>query len=184
VGWLRDNQNSDGGFGARRGQSSNSQSTAYAVQGLVAVGARGAIVPRALRYLTGLQRPNGSVRYSRTSSQTPVWVTAQALMALKRKPLPVAPVQRRRRAAKKSAAAPVRHARKRPKPHSASPDRAAGAASRAVAEARPAPRVAAARKSKVGPVASTENGPPLLLLGGAAAAAILAVLFFRRRLRS
>jgi hypothetical protein len=29
------------------------------------------------------------VRYSRTSAQTPVWVTSQALAALARRPLPV-----------------------------------------------------------------------------------------------
>jgi hypothetical protein len=34
------------------------------------------------------------VRYSRTSRQTPVWVTAQAVMALARKPLPLKPVKR------------------------------------------------------------------------------------------
>jgi hypothetical protein len=35
-----------------------------------------------------LSAPNGAVRYSRTSSQTPVWVTAQALTALGRRPVP------------------------------------------------------------------------------------------------
>ena len=34
VGWLRANQNDDGGFGQFEGRSSNAQSTAYAVQGL------------------------------------------------------------------------------------------------------------------------------------------------------
>jgi hypothetical protein len=33
--------------------------------------------------------PDGSVRYARTSRRTPVWVTAQALAALARRPLPV-----------------------------------------------------------------------------------------------
>jgi hypothetical protein len=32
---------------------------------------------------------DGSVRYSRTSAQTPVWVTAQALAALHRRALPI-----------------------------------------------------------------------------------------------
>jgi hypothetical protein len=35
--------------------------------------------------------PEGSVRYSRTGTQTPVWVTAQALTALAEKPFPIAP---------------------------------------------------------------------------------------------
>jgi hypothetical protein len=40
-----------------------------------------------------LLAPDGSVRYSRTGAQTPVWVTAQVLTALARKPLPIAPVR-------------------------------------------------------------------------------------------
>jgi len=35
--------------------------------------------------------PDGSVRYSPTSAQTPVWVTAQALTALAGQPFPVRP---------------------------------------------------------------------------------------------
>jgi energy-coupling factor transport system substrate-specific component len=97
VAWLRANQNDDGGFGQSSGRSSNAQSTSYAVQGLVAVDARGAVLSRALAYLRGLQRGDGSMAYSSTSRQTPVWVTAQALMALKRTPLPVATVPRAKR---------------------------------------------------------------------------------------
>ena len=44
-----------------------------------------------LGYLQTLQAPDGSVRYSRTGAQTPVWVTAQALTGLAQRPLPVAP---------------------------------------------------------------------------------------------
>ena len=97
VDWLRANQNDDGGFGQFRGRDSNSQSTSYAVQGLVAADAGGAVLSRALAYLRGLQRGDGSVAYSSTSRQTPVWVTAQALMALERTPLPVATVPREKR---------------------------------------------------------------------------------------
>ena len=43
--------------------------------------------------------PDGSVRYSRTGAQTPVWVTSQALTGLAERPLPVPPVPRARRAA-------------------------------------------------------------------------------------
>jgi energy-coupling factor transport system substrate-specific component len=97
AGWLRANQNDDGGFGQFRGRSSNAQSTSYAVQGLVAAGAAGAAVTRALVYLGGLQRRDGSVAYSSSSRQTPVWVTAQALMAFERAPLPLATLPRRQR---------------------------------------------------------------------------------------
>jgi Squalene-hopene cyclase C-terminal domain/Prenyltransferase and squalene oxidase repeat len=104
VAWLRANQNDDGGFGQFRGSESNAQSTSYAVQGLLAAGAGREAASRARAYLVGLQRRDGSVAYSSTSSQTPVWVTAQALMALERKPLPLAAVPRTKRRARASAA--------------------------------------------------------------------------------
>ena len=102
--WLRRNQNDDGGFGQFKGRDSNAQSTAYAIQGLLAAGAGGHAASRARAYLVRLQRRDGSVAYSSTSSQTPVWVTAQALMALEGKPLPLAAVPRRARRARASAA--------------------------------------------------------------------------------
>jgi energy-coupling factor transport system substrate-specific component len=110
VGFLRTAQNSDGGFGQYEGRLSNSQSTAYAVQGLVAAGRNPARFRNGGRspiaYLRSLQRENGSVKYSRASSQTPVWVTAQAVLAFERKPFPLEPVARERtRSASRDAAA-------------------------------------------------------------------------------
>jgi hypothetical protein len=105
VAYLRANQGADGGFGQMRGRSSNAQSTAYAIQGLEAVGAAGGAVRRAISYLVSLQRRDGSIGYSSTSRQTPVWVTAQALAALERKPLPLATVPRERSMAPPAAAA-------------------------------------------------------------------------------
>ena len=103
VRFLRRAQNGDGGFGQFDGRSSNSQSTAYAVQGLVAAGRNPGRFRRngrsPLAYLRSLQRGNGSVDYSRVSSQTPVWVTAQAVMALARKAFPFEAVPRERAAA-------------------------------------------------------------------------------------
>ena len=98
VAYLRRMQNPDGGFGQSRGGDSNAQSTAWAVQGLVAAGIRPERVgANPLAYLARLQRDDGHIAYSRTSDQTPVWVTAQALTALRRKPFPLAPVRRERR---------------------------------------------------------------------------------------
>lgn len=94
VTYLRQAQNGDGGFGQRAGSESNTQSTSYAIQGLVAVGGANSVVTRAARYVARMQRSNGSIAYSATSTQTPVWVTAQALMALKREPLPIAAAPR------------------------------------------------------------------------------------------
>ena len=95
--WLIANQNGDGGYGQFKGRESNAQSTSYAVQGLIAAGAGGRAVSRARGYIAKRQRADGSVAYSATSSQTPVWVTAQALMALEGKALPLAAVPRRKR---------------------------------------------------------------------------------------
>jgi energy-coupling factor transport system substrate-specific component len=99
VGFLRRSQNPDGGFPLGPDSPSNAQSTAYAVQGFVAAGRDPARVHRGgsrdpLAYLRSLTTGSGAVRYSRTSAQTPVWVTAQAAMALARKALPLRPVAR------------------------------------------------------------------------------------------
>ena len=66
-----------------------------------------------LRYLASLQQPDGSFRYSRTSAQTPVWVTAQASAALRRKAFPVRP-RRARSAARRRASPPPARAAGRP----------------------------------------------------------------------
>jgi pimeloyl-ACP methyl ester carboxylesterase len=80
-------QNPDGGFELTDGRGSDVQSTAWAVQALVA--ARVRPPASAFRYLTRMRRPDGSFRYSARYVATPVWVTAQALTALARKPLPL-----------------------------------------------------------------------------------------------
>jgi prenyltransferase beta subunit/uncharacterized membrane protein len=109
ISYMRRSQNPDGGFGQRKDDPSNAQSTAWAVQGLVAAGhnpdslKRNGHMPTS--YLVSLQTANGMVRYSRTSAQSPVWVTGEALVAFSRRSLPIAPVPRKK--AKKAAAAPV-----------------------------------------------------------------------------
>ncbi len=110
--FLARRQNPDGGYPLQPGGPSNAQSTAWAVQALIAAGRNpdrqrrnGARSPVA--YLRSLVTPSGAVRYSRTSAQTPVWVTAQALAALARKPFPLAPVARRRARAAAPKPAPV-----------------------------------------------------------------------------
>ena len=112
-------QGSDGGFPLQPGGPSNAQSTAWAIQGLLAAGRDPAAVHRRgsrspVAYLESLVTAGGAVRYSRTSAQTPVWVTAQALTALAGKPFPISPVRRRARAAKAPRAVKPRAARPRP----------------------------------------------------------------------
>jgi energy-coupling factor transport system substrate-specific component len=114
-------QNEDGGFALIPGGPSNAQSTAWAVQGLIAVGRNPAKVHHdgsrdPMAYLRSLTAPNGEVRYSRTSRQTPVWVTAQALAALARKPLPLRRVPRAHRAVAAAAPAPTATPTATPKP--------------------------------------------------------------------
>ena len=94
VAYIERAQNLDGGFPTQSGGESNAQSTAWAVQGLVAAGRDVEDIRRhgsrsPLGYLESLVAPNGSVRYSRTSAQSPVWVTAEALTALALAPFPV-----------------------------------------------------------------------------------------------
>jgi len=156
--FLVRSQASDGGFALIPGGPSNAQSTAWAVQGLLAAGRdpaklrrRGARDP--MSYLRSLTSASGEVRYSRTSRQSPVWVTAQAVMALARKPLPLRRVPRARRAAAPAAAVTPEAA--------ATPARREGAPRRAKQQSLPA--VAPARKPAAAdparPAAAAVLGP-------------------------
>jgi energy-coupling factor transport system substrate-specific component len=94
VAYVERQQDHDGGFPSYPGQGSNSQSTAWAIQGLAAAGVdpnglhRGG-APSPGDYLRSLTAADGHIRYSRGSDQTPVWVTSEAVMALAGKPLPI-----------------------------------------------------------------------------------------------
>jgi energy-coupling factor transport system substrate-specific component len=99
VAYLRAQQDRDGGFPSMPGSGSNAQSTAFAVQGLIAVGVDPSSLHRGGRpspvdYLRSLEGGDGQIDYSRGTSQTPTWVTGEALMALEGKALPLAPVAR------------------------------------------------------------------------------------------
>jgi hypothetical protein len=87
VGFLRKFQRRDGGFELSKGRGSDAQSTAVAIQGLVAAGSKPS--PAAFRYLAKLRRADGSYRYSVRYAATPLWVTSQTLLALARQPFPL-----------------------------------------------------------------------------------------------
>jgi energy-coupling factor transport system substrate-specific component len=92
--YIAAEQNADGGFPLTPRGPSNAQSTAWAIQGLVAAGRSPARTRRhgsssPLAYLAGLSVSDGSVRYSATATQTPVWVTAQALTGLAQRAFPI-----------------------------------------------------------------------------------------------
>jgi prenyltransferase beta subunit len=155
VAFLRHAQNPDGGYAQQVGGASNAQSTAWAVQGLIAAGQDAGAVKRGgsrspLAYIESLVAPDGSVRYSRTSAQTPVWVTAQALIALAGKPFPIAPPRRRQRA--RHAAAPSVRAHPRTASAAHTTDRARG---RAVRARRPAPQTKAKAPASVAGVSAS-----------------------------
>jgi hypothetical protein len=85
--YLRRLHNRDGGFELTPGRGSDSQSTAWAIQAFLAAGKS---VPRgAFGYLHRMRRRDGSYRYSARYVTTPVWVTAQVLPALARRPFPL-----------------------------------------------------------------------------------------------
>ncbi len=146
VRFIKRHQNRDGGLPSEQGGESNAQSTAWAIQGLIADGVNPATLHRSgsvspVRYLRSLIGPDGHVHYSRTSDQTPVWVTAQAVMALAGKPLPLAPlggVHHAHRKSKTSTKATRAHARA-----------AAAGAKRAAARRRRAKVAASHRDSAV-----------------------------------
>ena len=87
VAFLRRHQNRDGGFELTLDRGSDTQSTAWAIQALLAAG-RQPGAP-AFRYLERMRRPDGSYRYNARYGTTPLWVTAQVLPALARKPFPL-----------------------------------------------------------------------------------------------
>jgi hypothetical protein len=99
LGYLRKVQRPSGGFALGGSGDVNSQSTAWAVQGMLAVGANPDRTrsggKSALDYLAARQALDGHYRYSASSDQTPVWVTGQALAATAGDSFPISPVPRR-----------------------------------------------------------------------------------------
>jgi len=95
--FLRKAQRPSGGFPLGDSGAVNSQSTAWAVQGMLAVGKDPASVQvgdkSALDYLAARQDTDGHYRYSPSSDQTSVWVTGQVLTATAGQSFPVTPVR-------------------------------------------------------------------------------------------
>jgi hypothetical protein len=87
IGYLRTLQAPDGGFRLVAGRAPDAQSTALVIQAFLA--ARVKPPARSFAFLAMLRRADGSYRYSRAYATTPVWVTAQVLPALVRKPFPL-----------------------------------------------------------------------------------------------
>jgi squalene-hopene cyclase-like protein/prenyltransferase/squalene oxidase-like repeat protein len=91
LAYLRNAQRPNGGFPLGGNGSVNSQSTAWAAQGMLALGKDAG---GALDYLAERQDADGHYRRSATSDETPVWVTAQVIPAVAGDPFPIPPVAR------------------------------------------------------------------------------------------
>jgi energy-coupling factor transport system substrate-specific component len=93
VNYLRGAQRKGGGFSLGGNGPVNSQSTAWVIQGILAAGGDPSVYRRggisAPGYLEARQAGDGHYRYSRTSDQTPVWVTGETLVAAAGKFFPI-----------------------------------------------------------------------------------------------
>ncbi len=100
-------QRPGGGFRLGGNGALNTQSTGWAVQGLLAAGADPASFHRggraALDYLDAHQAGDGHYRYSAGSDQTPVWVTGEVLVAAAQEDFPISPPPRAPQAHKQKA---------------------------------------------------------------------------------
>jgi energy-coupling factor transport system substrate-specific component len=85
LSYISSAENPDGGFPEQPGGPSDSQSTAWALQAFIVSGAPAT----GAAYLERMTTRSGAVDYSAGVSQTPVWVTAQALAALAGGTLPL-----------------------------------------------------------------------------------------------
>ncbi len=96
LSFLKSVQLSSGGFGLTGSGPANSQSTAWAAQGMIAIGTDPASISSgghsARGYLLARQDADGHFNYSSSSNQTPVWVTAQVLPAITGSSFPISPV--------------------------------------------------------------------------------------------
>ncbi len=99
LSYLTDVQRKGGGFPLGGNGAVNSQSTAWAIQGIVAAGhdpdsfRKGGA--SGLDYLAAQQQSDGHYRYSKSSDQTPVWVTGDAMVAAAGDYFPLTPPPRK-----------------------------------------------------------------------------------------
>ncbi len=104
LNFLRNGQRTNGGFPLGESFPVNTQSTAWAVQGIIATGGNPSSFKPAGKtpfdYLAINQQPDGHYRYaipgngtsSLVANQSPVWTTAQVLAAVTETPFPIADV--------------------------------------------------------------------------------------------
>ena len=182
LSYLRESQRPGGGFPLGAGGTVNTQSSAWAIQGILAAGGNPGNYRRGGRsasdYVAARQVGDGHYRYSKSSDQTPIWVTSYALVVASDKYYPLSPPPREAReargagrtgaaaAAGGAAAAPAPAATAPANPPAASESsaasgRAGGAASGVVGSA-PVPRSATPGQTpgEAAPVPPVETAPP------------------------
>lgn len=93
LSYLRKAQRPGGGFPLGGTGAVNSQSTGWAIQGIIAAGGNPSSFRRggasAPDYLSAQQASDGHYRYSASSDQTPIWVTGEVLVAAAGKSFPL-----------------------------------------------------------------------------------------------
>jgi energy-coupling factor transport system substrate-specific component len=110
LSYLRNAQVKGGGFPLGGGGAVNTQSTAWAIQGILAVGGdpgsfrRGSADPFA--YIAANQAGDGHYRYSGSSDKTPIWVTGEDLVAASGTFLPLSAPAREAKPAPEPATTP------------------------------------------------------------------------------
>ena len=144
--YLRDAQQSNGGYRVGGNGPVNSPATGWAVQGMIGAGAkaksfkRGGSTP--FDYIAANQAPDGHYRYSKSSDQTPIWVTGQVLVAASGKSFPIEPPPRAK------------------KPEGTSRTNQSSAGTGGAAPVGPAPSLGAEAESAVGGSAGAGAGAP------------------------
>lgn len=97
--YLKKAQVKGGGFALGGNGAINTQSTAWAIQGILAAGEDPASYRRggasAPEFLAEHQESDGHYRYSNSSDQTPVWVTGEVLVAAAGDHYPISPPPRK-----------------------------------------------------------------------------------------
>jgi energy-coupling factor transport system substrate-specific component len=124
LAYLREAKRSNGGFAPGKNLSANAQATAWASQGLLAAGKDPASFgpgKSSLAYMRELQASDGHFLQAPNLEVSPVWVTADVLVPLSGKHLPIS--------------APPRHSK--PKPSSTSNSKKSGGVAPSLGGARP-----------------------------------------------
>lgn len=129
LSYLREEKQANGGFRVGGNGPINTQATAWAIQGILAAGADPAKFGRGkspLAYLAANQAADGHYRYSKSSNQTPIWVTGQVLVPVAGDFFPIATPARKKQASAQAGSTPGSKPSSSPSPSPNSSDNGDG----------------------------------------------------------